>query len=268
MRVMGTTGGYRQDGLEKTGKQLLIFTNQTNVKTMRILIVEDETTSAKRLKRLILQLFSDKPCPEVSHVESLEAALSLLERKKIDLLFLDLNLNGQNGFEILKHVVSQSFHTIIVSAYGEKAIEAFEYGVLDFIVKPVMPERLNKAINRFYFPDRSQNYTEFLTVRKMGSLELIPVSQIKYIQAVKHYSELYLENGNKRFHDKSLEKLYCTLPEFFERIHKSYIVNLEFVKEFQSRTGSRYQVKLKDDSILPVGRTRVEKIREKLVGGE
>lgn len=242
------------------------FTKKTDGETMRILIVEDEAMSAKRLKRLILQLFSNKPRIEIIHEESLEAAFNLFEKNKIDLLFLDLNLNGQNGFDILKHVVSQSFHTIIVSAYAEKAIEAFEYGVLDFIVKPVMPERLNKAMNRFYFPDRSRNSTEFLTIRKMGSLELIQISQIKYIQAIKHYSEVHLQNGSKRFHDKSLDKLYSTLPEHFERIHKSYIANLDFVKGFQSSTGSRYQVSLKDGSKLPVGRTRIKKIREKLVG--
>ena len=77
----------------------------------------------------------------------MESAFAYLKDHQIDLLLLDLNLDGGNGFDILKYTVSQSFHTIIISAYTDQAITAFQYGVLDFIPKPFRDEELVSKIH-------------------------------------------------------------------------------------------------------------------------
>jgi len=188
-----------------------------------------------------------------------------LNKFKFNIVFLDLNLNGKSGYDVLKYVTAYSFHTIIVSAYPDKATEAFEYGVLDFIVKPLTEKRLSKALNRYYSTSNRNNKTEFLTFLKRGNLEIIQTEKIMYIKAIKHYSEVYLNDGNILFHDKSLNTLEAILPSYLIRTHKSYIVNLYFVKKLKAFTGSIYKIILNNGLTLPVGRTRVMMIKDKLI---
>ena len=103
---------------------------------MNIVIVEDEPVIAQRLARQIKAIDALNSA-KLKHFDTFDDAQAYLEENLIDLLFLDLNLHGVSGFDLLKSVAAASFHTIIVSAYAEQAIKAFEYGVVDFVAKPV-----------------------------------------------------------------------------------------------------------------------------------
>ena len=90
----------------------------------------------------------------------------------IDLLLLDLNLHGKSGFLALENAVAGSFQTIIVSAYADQAITAYEYGVLDFVNKPFSRARLEKALNRFLNSDYIPvNQTRYLSIRKNAGIK-------------------------------------------------------------------------------------------------
>ena len=114
---------------------------------MKILIVEDEKSIANRIERLLKEIAGDKISSLVQK-ERLTEALDYINHHKIDLLFLDLNLSGNDGFEILQSLAAETFDTIIVSAYRDKAIDAYEYGVVDFVPKPFTKDRLAKAFHR------------------------------------------------------------------------------------------------------------------------
>ena len=159
------------------------------------------------------------------------------KRIRSDLLFLDLNLNGKDGFDLLQSVVAESFHTIVISAYKERAIEAFEYGVLDFIPKPFDMERLSKACLRITSPKQSEAQTKFLAIKKKGKRHLIRVEEIKYIKGAGIYTEIFLKNGQTAIHNKSLENLSLLLPQPFERIHKSFLVAMDEAREIIYRAG-------------------------------
>ena len=107
---------------------------------MRILIIEDEASVADRIERLTRQVLGTN-IQRLAKRQTLSAGLHYLQNHPIDLLLLDLNLNGLNGFSILQELLSHSFQTIIVSANTDQALKAFEYGVLDFIPKPFTIER-------------------------------------------------------------------------------------------------------------------------------
>ncbi|MDJ1494504.1 LytTR family DNA-binding domain-containing protein [Cytophagaceae bacterium DM2B3-1] len=235
---------------------------------MKILIVEDEGRIARRLERMTRQFFTDTL--EALHVcESLEEGQAYLTTHTFDLVLLDLNLNGADGFELLKVVVAESFHTIIVSAYKDKAITAFEYGVLDFVPKPFSEDRLNQAFLRVSAREKVITMgVRFLAVKKKGNSILIDVQDISYIKGSGIYSELHLKNGKKEIHDKSLERLEQLLPQTFERIHKSYLVETSQIKEIIVQSGSSYKVLLTNGELLPVGRTRYKILRTKLFGEE
>ncbi len=229
---------------------------------MRILIVEDEARIARRIERMLRLIFGES-IVSIRKEDTLEKGQEIIAEGNIDLLFLDLNLNGENGFDILKSVLTESFHTIIISAYKEKAIEAFEYGVLDFVPKPFDLERLSKACSRIKDKKETGTTTKFLAIKKRGKRLLLPVEDIKYIKGAGIYTELYLKNGDIEIHNKSLENLDLILPDTFERIHKSYLVEMRGAKEIRVEPGSKYSLVLQSDESLPIGRTRYKELQEK-----
>ncbi|NQZ08243.1 MAG: response regulator transcription factor [Algicola sp.] len=230
---------------------------------MQVVIVEDEPVIAERLERQISQILGEK-LGKIIWFDDLDDAQEHLAEHSIDLLFLDLNLHGDDGFDLLKTVTADSFHTIIVSAHADQAIKAFEIGVLDFVAKPFTQERLEQAINRMLNQEQRADYgSRFLSIKKAGLIELVAVKDIDYIVASGHYSEL-VYGEQTALHDKSIERIAVLLPPNFERIHRSYIANMNNIARLVIEPGSKYSVILQSGSSLPVGRTRFAKIKEKL----
>ena len=231
---------------------------------MRILIIEDEARIARRLERMATNFFEQNSL--ITRCDSVERGLDYIENNNIDLLLLDLNLNGESGFDVLEAVVSKSFHTIIVSAYTDKAIKAFEYGVLDFVPKPFDEMRLGQAFKRITNTLKTADEPlKFLAVKKTGNIKLIDIDDLLYIKGAGIYSELYLKNGNSELHDKSLENLIQLLPSSYERIHKSYIVSLALAEKIVIEPGSKYNLLLKSGELLPIGRSRYADLKVKII---
>ncbi|WP_199117193.1 LytTR family DNA-binding domain-containing protein [Pedobacter sp. ASV28] len=231
---------------------------------MRVLIIEDEARIAKRLQRMAASFFEQTSIIYIC--DSVQKGMTYIEEHQIDLLLLDLNLNGENGFDILESVVSESFHTIIVSAYTDKAIMAFEYGVLDFVPKPFDEHRLGQAFKRLNSNlKRTDEPVKFLAVKKAGSIKLIAIEDLLYIKGAGIYSELHLRNGNRELHDKSLETLAQLLPTSFERIHKSYLVSLALAEKIIIQTGSKYGLLIKNGELLPIGRAKYKELKHKVI---
>ncbi len=231
---------------------------------MNVVIVEDEPRIARRIERFTREVLSDK-ITSLQVFEELEPAQSYLAAQAVDLLLLDLNLHGKDGFSILQPLLAAPFHTIIISAYTDRALEAFEYGVLDFVPKPFSKERLAKALFRIHSPTTAavQKPLKYLTVIKTKTVVLIDIDKIVFIKGAGPYSEIHLDEGRVELHNKNLNKLAILLPESFERTHKSYLVNTREIVAFHSFSGSRYELVLRDDSILPVGRTYYKKLKDK-----
>jgi len=231
---------------------------------MKILIIEDEARIAKRIERMTRDFF-DKDV-QILLSDSVENGLHTIDQNVIDLLLLDLNLNGEDGFDVLQNVVARSFQTIIISAYTDKAITAFNYGVLDFVGKPFDENRLSQAFKRFTSPEKQPNGDlQFLAVKKGKTIKLVPIKEIRYIKGAGIYTELYLSDGRIELHDKSLESLEKLLPPTFERIHKSYILCWNKADKLVVEAGGRYNMLLKNGELLPVGRSKYKEIKHKLI---
>ncbi|MFD0939983.1 LytR/AlgR family response regulator transcription factor [Pedobacter boryungensis] len=231
---------------------------------MIILIIEDEARIAKRLQRMTASFFEQNSV--ISICDSVQKGMNYIENNDIDLLLLDLNLNGENGFDLLESVVSRSFHTIIVSAYTDKAIMAFEYGVLDFVPKPFDEHRLNQAFKRIKNKVKTNDESlKFLAIKKAGNIKLIDIEDLLYIKGAGIYSELHLRNGNQELHDKSLETLAQLLPSTFNRIHKSYLVSLTLAEKIIVQPGSKYGLLIKNGELLPIGRSKYKELKGKII---
>ncbi len=232
---------------------------------MKILIVDDEARALKRLVRLTHSILGDK-IESVETGSSLSIALEQIEKGKIDLLLLDLNLNGRDGFEVLKSLVAQSFQTIIVSAYHDRAIEAFEYGVLDFVPKPVAESRLKKAFERFETRNGPrERQLKYLSVKRQRRLDLIPIENILYFSGANDYTEIHIKTGKTYLYEKSLDSIELLLKSDFIRIHRSFIVRSDSIASIQTAQGSRYSIEMKNGSTLPIGRTKIDSVRQRLL---
>ena len=231
---------------------------------MRLLLVEDEPPIARRLEKLVREVLGER-IAKLHVVETLLSAETYLEGDCIDLLLLDLNLHGSSGFALLEKAVAGSFHTVVVSANTDQALRAFELGVLDFVPKPVTIERLRLALARVSgVRSRSEFAARTLAIQKQGRVVLVAVDDVHYVKGAGPYSDLVLASGKRELHGKSIEKLLAVLPPHFERVHKSYIVDMRRVKTFHVGEGSHYEAELNTGECLPVGRERWKEIKTRL----
>ncbi|MFZ6735424.1 LytR/AlgR family response regulator transcription factor [Undibacterium sp. Ji42W] len=236
---------------------------------MKLLIVEDEPLIAQRLLREARLYFGAK-LTQVSHCDDIDDARALLEATKFDLLLLDLNLSGDDGFKILQlsHMASKdsatSFQAIIISAHIERAVTAFGFGVIDFVPKPFSQERLFLAFKRYEQRQPTDNKSDSLIVKKMGNIELLAIADIDFLQADGHYSKIICCDGQQHFHEKSLENMLQILPGNFVRIHRSYAVNMQHFQRLAINAGGRYSIDTKFSREIPVSRSMYPKIKELL----
>jgi DNA-binding LytR/AlgR family response regulator len=228
---------------------------------MRILIVEDERPTAEDIQLLVGHIL--KKAITSIHIETtLDNALAYLNEKPIDVLLLDLNLNAKDGFQILQHVVSRSFHTIIISANINRAVEAFEYGVLDFIPKPYTVERLKAAFQRLQSSHALDGHAvKYLSVKRGCAVQVIPIDNIRYFKSANIYVELHLKDNQKAIYDKPIKLLAPLLPANYFRIHKSFLVDIDTIGTIQMLGGGQYRAILKSGDSLPVSRQKIKELK-------
>jgi len=220
---------------------------------MRVLIVEDVTLVADRVSYLAKKYLSDCKI-KISH--TLEDAKFCITEDVYDLLFLDLNLNGKDGFELLKSVTAESFQTIIITANREKASIAFDFGVLDFISKPIIEKRFKTAVDRFLNGNGThREKLKYLTIKSKGVISLINIEDIEFIKASGNYSDIYTINKRCFLHDKNLEKLTKILPDSFVKVHRSYIVKKSEIRKVIKHGGGKYNLELISGEIVSLSRT-------------
>ncbi|MBL9207156.1 MAG: response regulator transcription factor [Opitutaceae bacterium] len=235
---------------------------------MRVVIIEDEPLIAQRLERFAREILGER-LESVRVGSTFEEASVWLADHPADVVLLDLNLHGRDGLKLLETAVAGSFHTIIVSANTDRALRAFELGVLDFVPKPFTRERLAHAFQRATTRDAQASCAaRFLAVRKHGRIELVPIDQVLYVEGAGAYAELVLADGRRELHEKTLERVHALLPPVFERTHKSFVVRMTAVKALHAGEGSHYELELKNGIRLPVGRQRYKELLALLVAGE
>jgi len=232
---------------------------------MKIFIVEDEKVAARRLVRQIEEIL---PNNEISSFYEFDEIIKMLETTEPDLLILDLNLNGEDGFKILKSIEKKDFETIVVSANAERALEGFDLDIVDFVLKPYETERLAKALQKFMSRrNRKKGKENNEILIKDGSKRFsIFIDDIVYISGARAHGrvgdcrEIHCKNGKIHLHAYSLEKFSEVLPDDFLRVHNSYLVNERFVVETLVFGGGKYEAVLSNGEKLPVSRTKYKEL--------
>lgn len=222
---------------------------------MKIFIVEDEKVASRRLIRLIEEIL---PNNEIIPFYEFDEVEKTLENEIPDLLLLDLNLNGEDGFKVLKTIEKKNFETIVVSANGERALEGFDLDIVDFVLKPYEKERLAKALQKFMSRrnrKRGKENKEIL-IKDGPKRFSVLIDEILYISGAGDYREIHCKNGNIYYHAYSFEKFTEILADDFFRIHNSYLVNKKEIVETLIFGGGKYEAVMSNGEKLPVSRAK------------
>jgi two-component system, LytTR family, response regulator len=235
----------------------------------KTIIVDDERLARREMRRLLAEFDEIVISGEA---ENLSEALELIEREKPQIVFLDIQLSNENGFDLLEKT-DHDFKLIFVTAFDAYAIRAFEVNALDYLLKPVNPERLAKAIERLD-EDEAAAKTEPLRPFEFDDrifLELghrsvfLKVCDISHINSSGDYSEIFTTDKRKFLLEKSLREWEERLPEkHFLRIHRQTIINLEEIEEIETWFNRTFQVRLKNfPESLAVSRRYAVKLKSK-----
>jgi two-component system, LytTR family, response regulator len=252
---------------------------------MKALVIDDEELARKRVLNLLEEVEKIEVIGECSNGRT---AIERINSDKPDLIFLDINMKDMNGFEVLKQVeISPKPIVIFVTAYDNFALKAFDVEAFDFLLKPFKDQRFFKTINKVINTTKTEADTnfeirmqEFFHEYSKGSLQLnsvskIPVKQgnktalvdpskILYIQASGYYAEIYTDS-KKYVLRESLNNLDGILDSnTFIRIHRSTIVNLNYVKEIIHSDYSEIDAKMTDGKLLHISKSHKKEFLEKI----
>jgi len=205
----------------------------------------------------------------IGEADNVDLAIKQIEEHKPDLVFLDIQMPGKSGFDLLDEIEVEA-KIIFVTAYDEYAIRAFEVNALDYLPKPVSQERLTKTVERIINNDPNKNliakklkYTDRLFLEFGTQMCFLKISEIAFIAAEGDYSMVNLINGKKGLVSKSMKEWEERLPkDFFCRIHRSSIVNTEVIDKIDKYFNNSYKISLKGvKESLIISRRYAKKIK-------
>lgn len=217
---------------------------------MKIYITEDEPLAAAKLKLFIEKLGYGGDVTLFSNGEDLMTHLS--DANTPDLLFLDINMPGMSGVEVMRSINGR-FPVILTTAYDQYALEGFNCGVSDYLLKPYTLERLKQAIQRVVLVTEPKQEAEeaavALEIRADGRTEVINFDTIISLESQKDYTELALTDGRRLRTLATLTSLAEQLPDTFKRVQRSWVVNTSMVQSYTST----YMI-MTNGCRIPIGR--------------
>lgn len=241
------------------------------------LIVDDEKL-ARELLREYLEGF-----PQIEIIGECakgNEAVEKINKMKPDIIFLDVQMPGMNGFDVLEEIDHEPY-VIFTTAYDQYAIKAFEKNAVDYLLKPLDEERFREAVNRALkrktaehgnleellrsIKSDSKNFESHIFVQKSEKLFNLPVEEIVYLEASGDYTVITTKT-DQFVSSSGIGKLEEIMdPDTFIRVHRSTIINLNYLKEIERHFNGGMVVKMQSGKSFPVSRTYAKLIRKKVV---
>lgn len=247
---------------------------------MKVLIVDDEPLARERVRRHL----RDEPGVEiVGEAGNGREAVTEIEEKTPDLVFLDVQMPEMNGFDVLKALEENKIPAIVfTTAYDKYAIQAFEFHALDYLLKPFSRERFSRAVRhaREQLENSRQSgsiderlvsllenlkakkYLERIVVKNSGRVFFIKTEEIDWIEAAGNYLKLHVGRDAHLIRE-TMQSIEAKLdPEKFFRIHRSTLVQIDRIKELHPLFGGDYAVILRNGTELNLSRNYRERLPE------
>lgn len=233
---------------------------------MTCIIVEDSRLARQELKNLLAEVSDLQLVGEAAHAAE---ALALIEEQDPDLLFLDIQLPGKNGFELLE-MLDKSPLVIFTTAYDEYAVKSFEYNALDYLLKPIRAERLRAAIQKTKErragslpPDQSfMTIDSRVFVREDDKCWLVSLKEVRLLEVVGNYTRIYF-GANRPLIQRSLQQLEAKLdPRSFFRANRQQIINLHWIEHIDNWFNGKLKIRLRGGDQVEVSRRQAAKFKD------
>ncbi|HEX6426777.1 MAG TPA: LytTR family DNA-binding domain-containing protein [Niastella sp.] len=234
------------------------------------IIIDDETSSRNSLKQKLAN-----HCPEITIIgecENGEEGIQDIDKKKPDIIFLDVEMPRMNGFTMLQQLGNKNFEVVFITAYDQYAIRAIKFSALDYLVKPVEVADLKVAVEKAIQKRKiatgnlrleillqnlqdDRKELQRIAIPSLEGLQFVETGNIIYLEASSNYTCFYLTDNTKITVAKTLKDFEELLPgSLFIRIHHSYIINKSMIERYINGKGG--QVVMKNGVVLEVARRK------------
>jgi len=245
---------------------------------IRTLIIDDELLARQRIVGLLKAYH--KSIKIIGECKSGEEAIKTIQTTKPDLIFLDIQMRDMNGFDVLNRLPADHIPIIIfVTAYNQYALRAFDYFAQDYLLKPIDEQRFEKSINRviklihsgnanissnnlsalIQLLEKKDTTTEsqsnVLSVKQAGKIHFLEKETIQYVMASGYYVEIFTQDRKYLLRESLAALLQRLQAGFFVRIHRSTIINTNYLKEINSIGFGDVEVIMKDDRVFRVSKS-------------
>lgn len=239
----------------------------------KCIIVDDEKKARETFEKIVERYLPEK-LTILHSAESVKEAVYAIHKYNPDLVFLDFEMPVESGFKLFEYFDKVTFEVIFLTAYKNYAIDAFKYAAFDYLLKPLDYMDLREVIIRYEKKQKENNYNARIQTL-MANLNsgsdihakvalptltgyiMEKINNIIYCEADENYTKIFTISGKQLLISRNMKVVEELLPaEYFFRIHKSYLVNLNYVKEYDRSEGHR--ITLENGMILDVAMRRID----------
>jgi two-component system LytT family response regulator len=245
---------------------------------LKALIIDDESRARETISGM-LRLY----CPiinEITEADNIIEAQELLIKNEPDIVFLDVQMPGGGGFELLQQLKTINFKLVFITAYQEHAIKAFKFSAVDYLLKPLNPDELIDAVERARTGIENENISlrldtlvknmsikepeqKKIVIKTSESLHIIKVSDIIRCEADRNYTKFHLIDKKNVFVSTTIKEYEELLDkQGFFRVHQSHLINLSYISSFDKKDGGT--LVMKDGSLVPVAVRKKEALLKML----
>lgn len=246
-------------------------------KKIKAIIVDDEPLSREKI-RILTE--SNNQLEIIGEAKNFSEAKTIISKLNPELLFLDINMPGKSGIELISALGENAPFVIFTTAHSDYAAEAFNLNAVHYLLKPFDQQKFNDAVDRAkerIFAKRSGNifnkikevinseskeikYSDRIPVKVQDKIVLVSLSEICFIEADKNYAVINLKEKHYRMRSTLNELAESLNPDLFVRVHKSYIINKNFVQELEPTFNNEYIIKLTSNKKIPTGKAYKENV--------
>lgn len=247
--------------------------------TIKAVLVDDEKNNRIALHKLI-----EKFCPQVTVIaecDSVDSTINTIESQSADVVFLDVEMPGKNGFDLLAHYNYHCpFDVIFTTAYSQYAVKAIQFSALDYLLKPVDPEDLVRAVHKLSIKKseeiKNKQYElleqrinnkdlskKHLAISTLEGIYFATLDEIIHVDADSSYTKIYITTGEKIMSSKPLKYFEELLEDYdFVRVHQSHIINLKHIRRYVRGDGG--QVIMMNGTEIEVSRRKKDDLLAKI----
>lgn len=246
------------------------------------ILIDDDENLRNGMKKLLSRYVPD--IIVIGEADSVKTGVEVIETLQPQVVFLDIQMVDGTGFDVLEKVAQRNgkstAHIVFITAHEQYAIKAFRFSALDFLLKPVDPEELEKVIDKIKnVLDKNDNYAHIdlllenirkkvdnfkrIALSTSDGIHLFEISDIIRCESVDNYTKFHIKNSKPVLISKTLKEYEDLLTEHgFERIHQSHLINLSYLKSYIKKDGG--YIVMADDSNLPIAQRKKDRLQELL----